>query len=197
MREIIVASSNEHKLKEIRDILVEFEVKSMKEAGLDIDIVEDGKTFEENAIIKAKEVSRKLGVIALADDSGLEIDYLNGEPGIYSARYLGRELPYSKKNAIILDRLKNAKPDERGARFICAIALAFPNGDVKVVRGTFEGEIAYKASGEHGFGYDPIFYVVEEGKCAAELADDVKNTISHRSKALKLIYEELLKYTRS
>lgn len=192
MRDIVVASNNEHKLKEIREILVGFNVLSMKDVGLDMDIVEDGSTFEENAIIKAKAVSKELNITAMADDSGLEIDCLGGKPGIYSARYLGRNTPYSEKNQIILDRLKNIQEGDRGARFVCAIAIAFADGTVKVVKANFEGEIAKQSCGENGFGYDPIFYVPSEKKCSAELSDERKNQISHRGKALRLIYNELI-----
>lgn len=186
---IIFATQNAHKMVEIKQILSDlpYEVISMGEAGIDIDVVEDGTTFEENAAKKAREIMEVTGEIVLADDSGLEIDYLNKEPGIYSARYLGKDTPYPEKNAIILDRLKEAKGDARSARFVCVIAAAYPNGEVMTVRGTMEGVIADQIMGENGFGYDPIFFVPEHGKTTAEMPAEVKNSISHRGKALRLM----------
>ena len=179
---LIFATGNEHKMKEIREILDEskYEIISMKEAGVDIDIVEDGKTFEENALIKAKAVMEVTGQLTLADDSGLEIDALNGEPGIYSSRYLGEDTSYVKKNSVILERLKDVPEEKRSARFVCAVAAAFPDGQTKVIRGTMEGIIGYEIKGENGFGYDPIFYLPQYGKYSAELTSDEKNAISHR-----------------
>ncbi len=194
MKKIIFATGNEDKMKEIRMILADsgYEILSMKQAGIDIDIVEDGKTFEENAIIKATAISKVKeaeGCIVLADDSGLEIDYLGGEPGIYSARYEGVDTPYEIKNRIILDRLKDVPDEERTARFVCAIAIAYPDGKVDTRRGTIEGRIAYEPAGENGFGYDPIFYVPSLGKTTAELDPKEKNNLSHRGNALRLIKE--------
>lgn len=194
MKKIIFATGNEDKMKEIRMILADagYEILSMKQAGIDIDIVEDGKTFEENAIIKATAISKVKeaeGCIVLADDSGLEIDYLGGEPGIYSARYEGVDTPYEIKNRIILDRLKGVPDEERSARFVCAIAIAYPDGRVDTRRGTIEGRIAYEPAGENGFGYDPIFYVPELGKTTAELDPVEKNNLSHRGNALRAIKE--------
>ncbi len=194
MKKIIFATGNEDKMKEIRMILADsgYEILSMKQAGIDIDIVEDGKTFEENAIIKATAISKVKeaeGCIVLADDSGLEIDYLGGKPGIYSARYEGVDTPYEIKNRIILDRLKDVPDEERTARFVCAIAIAYPDGKVDTRRGTIEGRIAYEPAGENGFGYDPIFYVPSLGKTTAELDPEEKNKLSHRGNALRLIRE--------
>ena len=194
MKKIIFATGNEDKMKEIRMILADsgYEILSMKQAGIDIDIVEDGKTFEENAIIKATAISKVKeaeGCIVLADDSGLEIDYLGGEPGIYSARYEGVDTPYEIKNRIILDRLKDVPDEERTARFVCAIAIAYPDGKVDTRRGTIEGRIAYEPAGKNGFGYDPIFYVPELKKTTAELDPEEKNKLSHRGNALRLIRE--------
>ena len=169
-----------------------YEILSMKEAGIDIDIVEDGKTFEENAMIKAKAIaatSEAAGAVVLADDSGLEIDALGGEPGIYSARYEGEDTPYEIKNRKLIDRLEGVPDEKRTARFVCAIAAAFPNGDVKTVRGTIEGRINYDPVGENGFGYDPIFYVPEFDCTTAQLSPEQKNEISHRGKALRMIKE--------
>lgn len=194
MKKIIFATGNAGKMKEIREILkdLDAEVLSMKEAGVEAEIVEDGKTFEENALIKAKIVCKLTGEIALADDSGLEIDYLNKEPGIYSARYMGEDTSYRIKNANLIERLEGVPDEKRTARFVCAIAAAFPDGTVKTVRGTMEGRIGYEETGENGFGYDPIFYLPEYGCSSAELSMEEKNKISHRGKALRAIKEELL-----
>lgn len=193
MEKLIFATGNEDKMKEIRMILADcgYEILSMKQAGIDVDIVEDGKTFEENAIIKATAISKIAGCVVLADDSGLEVDYLNKEPGIYSARYEGVDTPYSIKNQKIIDRLEGVPDEKRTARFVCAIAAAFPDGRVVTKRGTIEGRINYAPSGENGFGYDPIFYVPEFGKTTAELSPEEKNKVSHRGKALQMIKEEL------
>jgi len=188
---IIFATQNAHKMVEIKQILSDlpYEVVSMGEVGIDIEVIEDGITFEENAAKKAKEIMEVTGEIVLADDSGLEIDFLNKEPGIYSARYLGEDTPYSEKNAIILDRLKEAKGDARSARFVCVIAAAYPDGEVITARGTMEGVIADKIMGANGFGYDPIFYVPKYGKTTAEMPSEVKNSISHRGNALRKMRE--------
>lgn len=193
MNKLIFATQNDHKMIEINQILKDlpYDIVSMKEAGIDIDVVEDGSTFEENAIKKAKEIMEVTGSLVLADDSGLEIDYLNKEPGIYSARYLGKDTPYPEKNGIILDRLKDAKGDERSARFVCVIAAAYPDGKIITARGTIEGLISDKISGVNGFGYDPIFYVPEHGKTTAEMTSEEKNSISHRGNALRLIRTQM------
>ena len=189
MKKIIFATGNADKMKEIHKILADLdaEVVSMKEAGIQADIVEDGKTFEENAVIKATAISKLTsnGEIVLADDSGLEIDYLNKEPGIYSARYAGVDTSYDIKNQMLLDRLKGVPDEKRTARFVCAIAAAFPDGTVETVRGTIEGMIGYEIAGEHGFGYDPIFYVPEYGCTTAEMDPVQKNELSHRGRALR------------
>ena len=189
MKKIIFATGNAGKMKEIREILkdLDAEVLSMKEAGVEAEIVEDGKTFEENALIKAKTVCKLTGEIALADDSGLEIDYLNKEPGIYSPRYMGEDTSYRIKNANLIERLEGVPDEKRTARFVCAIAAAFPDGTVKTVRGTMEGRIGYDETGENGFGYDPIFYLPEYGCTTAELDPEKKNELSHRGKALRLM----------
>ena len=195
MKKIIFATGNADKMKEIRKILADLdaEVVSMKEAGIQADIVEDGKTFEENAVIKATAISKLTsdGEIVLADDSGLEIDYLNKEPGIYSARFAGEDTSYDIKNRIFLDRLEGVPDEERTARFVCAVAAVFPDGSVDVVRETIEGRIAHESAGTHGFGYDPIFYLPEYGCTSAELSMEEKNKISHRGKALRAIKDEL------
>ena len=193
MNKIIFATGNAGKMKEIREILqdMNMEILSMKEAGIEADIIEDGKTFEENAMIKAEAISKMTGEIVLADDSGLEIDYLNKEPGIYSARYMGEDTSYHIKNASLIERLNGVPDEKRTARFVCAVAAAFPDGSVKTVRGTMEGRIGYEEKGENGFGYDPIFYLPEYGCTSAELSGEEKNKISHRGKALRAIKDEL------
>lgn len=185
-------------MTEIRQILRDLgmEILSMKEAGVDIDIVEDGKSFEENAMIKASAIAelpevRAMDAIVLADDSGLEIDYLNKEPGVYSARYMGEHTDYHTKNASLIKRMEGVPDEKRTARFVCAIAAAFPDGRVETVRGTMEGRIGYEEKGENGFGYDPIFFLPEYGCTSAELSMEEKNKISHRGKALQAIKEEL------
>lgn len=185
---IIFATGNQNKMKEIRMILADLgmPIVSMKEAGVDIDVVEDGTTFEENALIKATEIAKVApGCIVLADDSGLEIDYLNKEPGIYSARYAGVDTSYDIKNNLLLQRLEGVPDEKRTARFVCAVAAAFPDGSTEVVRGTIEGMIGYEIAGENGFGYDPIFYLPEYGCTTAELSPEKKNELSHRGKALR------------
>ncbi|MDO5136237.1 MAG: XTP/dITP diphosphatase [Eubacteriales bacterium] len=194
MKKIIFATENEGKMKEIREILsdLEAEVLSMREAGVTADIREDGSTFEENAIIKAREVCRLTGEIVLADDSGLEIDYLNKEPGVYSARYMGEHTDYHIKNNNLIQRLEGVPDEKRTARFVCVVAAAFPDGQVRTARGTMEGRIGYEEKGENGFGYDPIFYLPEYGCTSAEISMEEKNKISHRGKALQAIKRELL-----
>lgn len=184
---ILFATGNENKMKEIRMILSDLgmPIQSMKEAGIDVDIVEDGSTFEENAIIKATEIAKLTGDIVLADDSGLEIDYLNKEPGIYSARYAGVDTSYDIKNRMLLDRLEGVPDEKRTARFVCVIACAFPDGTVETARGTIEGIIGHEIAGENGFGYDPIFYLPEYKCTTAELEPEKKNELSHRGKALR------------
>lgn len=183
---MIFATGNQGKIKEIKAILGDIgeEIISMKEAGIDIDIVEDGKTFEENAIIKAKAVMERTGQLVLADDSGLEVDALGGEPGIYSARYMGEDTSYEIKNRNIIERLEGVEGDSRSARFVCVIAAAFPDGETVTTRGTIEGVIAKEPAGENGFGYDPIVYVPEYKMTTGQMEPDVKNAISHRGKAL-------------
>lgn len=193
---IVFATGNEGKMREIRDILagMETEIVSMKEAGLSTDAEETGTTFEENAIIKAKAIAEMTDDIVLADDSGLEVDYLNKEPGIYSARYLGEDTSYDIKNRAILDRLEGVPKEKRTARFVCAIAAVLPNKEVLVARETIEGYIGFEIAGCHGFGYDPIFYVDEFGCSTAELTEEEKNVISHRGKALRVMREKLISH---
>lgn len=193
-RKIIFATGNEGKMKEIREILgdLDAEILSLKEAGIEADVEENGSTFEENAIIKAKAICEKTGCLVLADDSGLEIDYLDKEPGVYSARYMGEDTPYTIKNHKLIERLDGVEKEDRTARFVCVIAAAFPNGKVWTTRGTMEGYIGYEERGENGFGYDPIFFLDEFGCSSAELSMEEKNKISHRGKALRLMREKLV-----
>lgn len=192
---IVFATGNAGKMKEIRVIMQDLgmEILSMKEAGIETDIVEDGKTFEENALIKAQAIAKFTDAIVLADDSGLEIDYLNKEPGVYSARYLGEDTSYDEKNANLLKRLEGVEKEKRTARFVCAIAAVLPDKTVVQTRGTIEGYIGEKPMGENGFGYDPIFYVEEYHCSTAELTMEQKNALSHRGKALRAMKEELKK----
>lgn len=199
MEQIIFATGNEGKMREIRSILEnlrlrgqEVRILSMKEAGIDAEIVEDGRSFEENAVIKARAVAEQAkGAIVLADDSGLEIDYLNGEPGIYSARYLGEDTSYEVKNANLLERLSGVEKEKRTARFVCAIAAVLPDKRLITETKTIEGRIGYEEKGLNGFGYDPIFYVPEYGKSTAELSEEEKNAISHRGRALRAVRKKL------
>lgn len=196
---IVFATSNEGKMREIREILkdLECEVLSLKEAGVQVDIVEDGDTFEANAVIKAKTVWEKTGGIVLADDSGLEIDALNGEPGVYSARYMGEETSYEIKNWNLIHRLDGVPEEKRTARFVAAIAAVLPDGRVVTTRGTMEGVIANEPAGAGGFGYDPILMLKEYGKTSAEITMEQKNEISHRGKGLRAMKEVLAKEIES
>lgn len=194
MKKLIFATGNEGKMKEVRMILADtgYEILSLKDMGINIDIDENGTTFEENAIIKAKTIMEMTKELVLADDSGLEVDYLDKEPGVHSARYLGSDTSYHIKNNHIIKLLENAGEGERSARFISAIACAFPNGKVITTRGVIEGQIGYEEKGENGFGYDPIFYLPEYGCTSAELSLEKKNEISHRGRALEKMKEKLL-----
>ena len=193
MKKIIFATGNEGKMREVRMILQDLgvEILSLKEAGIAADVEENGTTFEENAVIKATEIMKMCGEIVLADDSGLEVDALNKEPGIYSARYMGHDTSYHIKNKSLIDRLEGKSGEERNARFVCVIAAAFPDGRVFTTRGTMEGQIGYEERGENGFGYDPIFYLPDYGCYSAELPLEEKNKLSHRGKALRLMKEKL------
>lgn len=198
MKRIVFATGNAGKMKEVRMILADLglEVRSMKEAGITIDIEENGTTYEENALKKARAVAACTNAIVLADDSGLEIDYLNREPGVYSARYLGEDTSYSVKNANLIQRLQGVPDERRTARFVCAIAAVLPGGQELTTRAAIEGRIGYEEKGNGGFGYDPIFYVPELHKTTAELTGEEKNLVSHRGKALQLMKEELKKYEK-
>ena len=193
IEKMIFATGNEGKMREVRMILGDLgtEILSLKEAGIQAEAEENGTTFEENAVIKAKEIMEKTGALVLADDSGLEVDALNGEPGIYSARYMGHETSYHIKNKNLIERLEGKTGEERSARFVCAIAACFPDGRVLTTRGTMEGQIGYEEKGENGFGYDPIFYLPEYQCYSGELPLEEKNKLSHRGKALRLMKEQL------
>lgn len=194
MTKIIFATGNQDKMREIREIMADMdvEIQSMKEAGIRVDIVEDGETFEDNARIKAQTIANYTDAIVLADDSGLEIDYLNKEPGVYSARYMGEDTSYTIKNQALLDRLQGVSKEKRTARFVCAIAAVLPDKEVLVTRQTMEGYIGNETEGENGFGYDPIFYLDEFGCSSAALTREQKNAISHRGKALRAMRDLLL-----
>ena len=195
-QKIVFATGNEGKMREVRLILQDlgFPVLSMKEAGVSLDIEENGTTFAENAMIKARAVWEKTGGIVLADDSGLVVDYLGGEPGVYSARYLGEDTSYEIKNQAIIDRLADARGGERSARFVCNIAAVLPDGRVLHTEAAMEGQIAMKPAGCGGFGYDPILYLPEFGMTSAEITLEQKNQISHRGKALEAMKQELKHY---
>ena len=196
MGRIVFATGNAGKIREINAIMADtgMEVVSVKDAGIQIDVEENGKTYEENALIKARAAAAVSKDIVMADDSCLEIDYLNGEPGIYSARYLGEDTSYRIKNADLVSRLEGVPDEKRTARFVCAIAAVLPDGRELTVRAAIEGRIGYEEKGANGFGYDPIFYVPEFQKTTAELTETEKNEVSHRGKALRLMKEELKKY---
>ncbi len=197
IKRIVFATGNAGKLREIKEILGDMglPIVSMKEAGVTADIEENGSTYEENAIIKAQAISTLLGEedLVMADDSGLEIDYLNKEPGVFSARYLGEDTSYRIKNQNLIDRLEGVEDEKRTARFVCAIAAVLPDGKTLTCRGVIEGRIGYEERGEGGFGYDPIFMVPELGKSTAEVNEEEKNDISHRGRALRAMKEELRK----
>lgn len=201
MKKIIFATTNEGKMKEVRMILkdLDVEVLSLKDLQLKVDIEENGTTFEENALIKANTLSQMTHEIVLADDSGLEVDYLDKAPGIMSARFMGEDTSYDIKNKAIIDKLADAKGAERSARFVCAIACVMPDGEAFTTRGTIEGEIGYEIKGTEGFGYDPIFYVPEFHCTTAELTPEEKNKVSHRGKALeemKKLLVQKIKFTK-
>ena len=190
----VIATHNNHKVTEFKRILepLSIEVMSQKDAGIDVEVIEDGTTFAQNAQIKAQAVSKAANCVAIADDSGICIDAFDGGPGIYSARFLGEDTPYTEKNAIILDRLKDVPVEKRGARYVCAICCVFPNGDVISTEGICEGKIGYQPKGQNGFGYDPIFMVGD--LTLAEITDGEKDKISHRGVALKKFVKELKMY---
>ncbi len=187
---IVFATGNKNKMTEIKEILGDygFEILSMKDLGLSSHAEENGTSFSENALIKARDIASQCKdkeTIVIADDSGLEIDALGGEPGIYSSRYLGEDTSYHIKNAELIKRLDGIPPVNRTARFKCAIAAVFPDGEEIVTQGKIEGRIGYEERGSNGFGYDPIFYLPDMSKSTAEIDPDEKNSISHRGIALR------------
>ena len=194
---MILASNNAHKLTEIRAILADLgiELISQREAGCDFEVEETGTTFEENAYLKAAAVTKATGAPAIADDSGLEVDALGGEPGVYSARYTGRhEDTDEDRNNLVLQKLGDLPMEQRTARFVSAICCTFPNGDVLSARGTMEGKILFAPRGENGFGYDPLFLADGQERSNGELSAEEKNAISHRGNALRIFKEELRNY---
>ncbi|MFG6357966.1 MAG: XTP/dITP diphosphatase [Acetatifactor sp.] len=200
VKKIVFATGNAGKIREIQAILADMglEVVSMKEAGVSVDIEENGSTYEENALIKSRAVAdclAKMGqredAVVMADDSGLEIDCLNGEPGVFSARYMGEDTSYHIKNANLIGRLEGVEDARRTARFVCAIAAVFPDGRELTSRGVIEGRIGYEEKGSNGFGYDPIFYVPAFGRTTAELSEEEKNRVSHRGNALQEMKRQL------
>lgn len=189
---IIAATKNKNKLREFREILRGFEIISQEDAGVDIDVEETGTTFEENSMLKAKAIFETTGIAAIADDSGLCVDALDGQPGVYSARYGGEGYDDAGRVQLLLKNMKDVPDENRTARFVCAITLVDGNG-VITARGECEGKIDYEPKGENGFGYDPVFFVEEFGKTTAEISPEQKNEISHRGKALKIFAEKLSK----
>jgi len=192
LKTLIIATKNKGKIREIKELLegTPWEIRSMGEAGIDLDIVEDGTTFEENALIKAKAIRKITGGVVLADDSGLEVDFLNQAPGIYTARFLGEHAPDADRCRGLL-RLLDGVPDPyRKARFVCSAAIVSEHLEM-TVRGVLEGQIAWQAAGANGFGYDPIFWVPEYGMTLAQMDSETKNRISHRGKAFRAVAERL------
>lgn len=191
---MVLASTNKHKLEEIVKITDNFDIQliTLDEVGLgDVEIEENGSTFEENAMIKALEICLRTGLPTIADDSGLSVDPLNGEPGVMSARYSGEDKNYDSNNKKLLSELGDLAYEERTARFVTVLALCFPDGRKLTVRGEIEGKIAFSERGTNGFGYDPLFIPEGYDKTFAELTSDEKNTISHRARALARLNEEL------
>jgi XTP/dITP diphosphohydrolase len=188
MRDLLVATTNLHKLEEYRAIFSDlpYRLLSLRDIRLDMDVEETGTTFAENAELKARSYAQASGLLTLADDSGLEIDALGGAPGVFSARFAGKDTSYEERFRLILERLKGLPTEQRGARFRCVIAIAEPSGSTRLVEGVIEGIIADAPRGERGFGYDPIFLVPEIGMTTAELTAEDKNRISHRGRAAQL-----------
>lgn len=188
MRDLLLATTNQHKLEEYRAIFSDlpYRLQSLRDILLEVDVEETGTTFAENAELKALAYAKAAGKLSLADDSGLEIDALDGAPGVYSARFAGSETSYDERFRLLLKQLEGLPEEQRTARFRCAITIAEPSGYYRTVEGVIEGRIADAPRGEHGFGYDPIFLVPDLGKTTAELPPDVKNRISHRGCAARL-----------
>jgi len=190
-RTLVIASNNAHKIREISEMLDErLHVISMREAGFNGDIDENGDTFEENALIKARAVAMATGYCALADDSGLAVDALNGEPGVHSARYAGLHGDDAANNALLIEKMQDVPQEERTAQFVCAMALCLPNGENSIVRGECPGLITYEPRGEGGFGYDPYFEYAT-GQTFSEMSEEEKNQVSHRARAMQLMLPHL------
>ncbi len=191
---VVLASKNRHKLEEISRITEKFDMELVlqSELGVDIDVEENGTTFEENSLIKAKAVMEATGLPALADDSGIAVDALNGEPGIYSARYgFDESLDDWGRLELLLKNTEHVPDGQRQAQFVCVITMITPEGKIIQARGEIHGQLLREPRGENGFGYDPIFYYPPLGKSTAELAPEEKNQVSHRANALKVFYEKL------
>ena len=190
MKKIMIATSNAHKVEEFKSMLepLGYEVSSLLDLDEEIEIIENGTTFQENALIKAKTIQSKLHIPAIADDSGLAVNALHGEPGIYSARFMGRDTSYDIKNQYIIDEVKKA--DDKGCQYVCAIAYVSNDGDEQVFTGICEGIVAEEMIGNKGFGYDPLFYYPEYKTTLANVSEEKKNAISHRGIALR----ELIAY---
>lgn len=199
MKQLIIATKNKGKAKDFEALFGPFgyEVLTLHDVAEDMDVEETGSTFEENALLKATALAERLQTMVIADDSGLEIDALNGRPGIYSARYAGEEKSDEANMDKVLDELKDVEESKRTARFVCAIAVASPNFESVIVRGTCEGIIAKERKGTNGFGYDPIFFVPSENKMMAELTAEQKGTISHRGNAIKELSNNLSNWLKN
>ncbi len=196
MKKMVLATSNANKLREIRAILgdLDVEILSLSDVGLEgVEIIEDGVTYEENSLKKAREIMKRTGIDTIADDSGLEVDALGGAPGVYSARFAGEGATDALNNSLLLEKLKDVPEQARTARFVSAVSVAFANGRELAVRGTVEGRIGFTGQGHNGFGYDPLFYYPEEACTFAQLDPVIKNRISHRSRALEALHEALKK----
>lgn len=192
MQKIIAATKNKNKVREFKEILPDFDIITQEEAGIDLDVEETGTTFRENALLKAKAIFEKTNIPALADDSGLEVDALGGEPGVYSARYGGEGLDDRGRLNLVLEKMKNVEDENRKARFVCSIAFVTKDKTYEA-EGVCEGVLIREPKGENGFGYDPIFYVPQMGKTTAEMTPEEKNAISHRGKALRNLKDILNK----
>ena len=190
---VIMASNNQDKIREIREMLegTDIQILSLADCGISVEVEETGSTFEENALLKAKAIADMTGETVLADDSGLSIDAFHGEPGVHSARFMGVDTPYEQKCSRILEEMKDLPDEKRGARFVCCMALVYPDGETKTFEGVFEGIIGHEIKGENGFGYDPVFFVPEKNMTSAEMTPEEKNSMSHRGKALRMVVEEL------
>ena len=192
---IILATNNKSKVKEISEMMSGSDItfESLADAGINVEVEETGTTFEENALLKAREICKLSGKPTISDDSGLEIDALDGAPGIYSSRFMGEDTSYDIKNNALIEKLENVADPDRTARFRCCMALVLPDGREFVTEGTMEGIIAREPTGINGFGYDPILFIPEYNRTSAELSSEEKNNISHRGEALRKMIEVIKK----